>query len=653
MSDLPYQPVQDFTGPLTGQARAAADINATNIGAAQTQAQTGLVNQQTIGAALQNQKTSMMLGLYKQQIDAMQKRAVNDQSPLGETSGVAQTSMLGSHAGGVAAHPQAIPTDGSGDPTLIDAGLDPAHIAHTAEQNYAVKDTWTPDELQAIEQNNMGRVLGMPDFGASIKMQHDARIASMTGKAQLGASDIYDKMYAVSSSPHPLQQLELISPEMADAIRKAQERNGWTDAQANSYAKTYADEVGNAVHKYSGREVEVGKDGIARDKPTQQPLTGAVPEGLSAKDWTDLSKAGEVMVPKTINGRETQVPQWQADGYSSKTQWINAQLHHGAAPTGGPAAGAAPAPTAPTATTSGTAPAPTAPTATTSGAAPAPVAPAATASGAAPTPAGKIAPLRPEQVQFIASGPNVSAVATGNTGSGKPNPADTATQTDYVKARTGLLADADEMTQTAQSSLTNVKRIESIMAKDPVTGPGAGTLASVQTFFQSMTGKQAAEAIESNPALYQLLGKELSQDQLNSILTKFHGEGAQVRLGAQESKLILGAMSANPELSKGAIQQMVAWEKTDSQYNLDKARTARAWVNAGKDPQQFNSMYEDAFPRPTQVGTTLGATPPKTVTTAAGQKLPQTNAKGWVLHTDKQGRQAYVSPDGKTYEVVK
>lgn len=32
---------------------------------------------------------------------------------------------------------------------------------------------------------------------------------------------------------------------------------------------------------------------------------------------------------------------------------------------------------------------------------------------------------------------------------------------------------------------------------------------------------------------------------------------------------------------------------------------------------------------------------------------PTTNAKGWVLHTDKNGNQAYVSPDGKSYEEVK
>lgn len=39
----------------------------------------------------------------------------------------------------------------------------------------------------------------------------------------------------------------------------------------------------------------------------------------------------------------------------------------------------------------------------------------------------------------------------------------------------------------------------------------------------------------------------------------------------------------------------------------------------------------------------------------AGSKraVPNTNSKGWTLHTDKNGNHAYVSPDGKQYEEVK
>lgn len=38
---------------------------------------------------------------------------------------------------------------------------------------------------------------------------------------------------------------------------------------------------------------------------------------------------------------------------------------------------------------------------------------------------------------------------------------------------------------------------------------------------------------------------------------------------------------------------------------------------------------------------------------SAPTQAPGTNSKGWALHTDKNGNQAYVSPDGKSYEEVK
>ena len=39
--------------------------------------------------------------------------------------------------------------------------------------------------------------------------------------------------------------------------------------------------------------------------------------------------------------------------------------------------------------------------------------------------------------------------------------------------------------------------------------------------------------------------------------------------------------------------------------------------------------------------------------THKADKLPTTNKKGWVLHIDKDDNQAYVSPDGKSYEEAK
>lgn len=67
-------------------------------------------------------------------------------------------------------------------------------------------------------------------------------------------------------------------------------------------------------------------------------------------------------------------------------------------------------------------------------------------------------------------------------------------------------------------------------------------------------------------------------------------------------------------------------------------------LNAGADrnsPQTVNPPSNNS-PQP--------VTPPPAATPKA---LPSTNAKGWVLHQDHEGNQAYVSPDGKQYEEAK
>jgi hypothetical protein len=46
-------------------------------------------------------------------------------------------------------------------------------------------------------------------------------------------------------------------------------------------------------------------------------------------------------------------------------------------------------------------------------------------------------------------------------------------------------------------------------------------------------------------------------------------------------------------------------------------------------------------------------TPKTTTPTAKTETAPNTNSKGWVLHTDAKGNKAYVSPDGKQFEEVK
>jgi hypothetical protein len=57
-----------------------------------------------------------------------------------------------------------------------------------------------------------------------------------------------------------------------------------------------------------------------------------------------------------------------------------------------------------------------------------------------------------------------------------------------------------------------------------------------------------------------------------------------------------------------------------------------------------------------RLGIRGGVTAPDKAAGQQGSASPapaNTNAKGWELHTDKNGAKAYVSPDGKQFEEVK
>ena len=63
------------------------------------------------------------------------------------------------------------------------------------------------------------------------------------------------------------------------------------------------------------------------------------------------------------------------------------------------------------------------------------------------------------------------------------------------------------------------------------------------------------------------------------------------------------------------------------------------------EPEEFiNSLHKQ--------GATVGGLIPKTNAVQKPPQIPIKNAQGWVLHTDKNGNKAYVSPDGKQFQKV-
>jgi len=87
---------------------------------------------------------------------------------------------------------------------------------------------------------------------------------------------------------------------------------------------------------------------------------------------------------------------------------------------------------------------------------------------------------------------------------------------------------------------------------------------------------------------------------------------------------------------------------------------ARSLLNTAMTPEQYKSVMDQlkqemdsrmlSFDQEIEH---LKAGRPGAKNSAKGTPLPKTNSKGWVLHTDSQGRKAYVSSDNTQYEAIK
>ncbi len=640
--------------PYINYAQNTADANLTAAQVPVQQAQAGLVQQQAQGAAIANQVSALKLKLFQ---GAM--------AHLNDFSGQNPTSADMSSVSGPNGQPQNADTSGTAA-APYDIGLspaDPGAVAKALKQQYFVNPVGTPQE-----QNNIiaGYYSGDDGLAKGMVAQRDMGVAQRTYQNQMQSSALYDTMDAVATADPGLAiaQLKAVAPNTAAQIEKAARNPDGTENadQADQMARDYATHVGVEVHQYTGRETKRLEDGTPVDAKTELPVTGATASGLSASAYGTLFDQANKLTNVYVNGKETPTKTYVAEGYPTADAWIRASqsqwgaqhgpvqsnvhpaviqaAQQGAAQTaqkvvqahqqqqqGG---SAAPGQQQPAAGAGSAAPG--------QQPAPAPGAPGAPAGGTQTGPTQTQAAgggLTPAQQNFIRSAP--PAANPANTGNSKPTDADMDLQKKTQDARLELYKESQADTAQARSSLTNVARAQALLDQNPTLGPGSKVISALQTFFQNMTGAHAADLIESNNTVHDLLAKTLTADQLNSMLAKLHGEGASVRLGAQESQLILGSMSANTQISKGAIQQMLNWEKSDAQYTLGKANTTRAYIAAGKDPLSYD--YEGTFAKPT-----AQLANPNTKAMPSGDRLNAYAAKHFNGDTGKAS--AYLTSQG-------
>jgi hypothetical protein len=601
MADLPVQPVLNYgqllssygEGLATQQNAATSQLSAL-AQVPQTQASTALTQAQAQGAGLANQKTAAQIAIMQSLIAPP---IVNDQSPTANASGAVpsagtrgapgatnsslkdissatQSTAAQSTASSVTpdasgASPTPPPaagnspgsvndTSGAGSDALAvsDAGFTPADIAAGMQNKYAVRDQWTPQELQSLHQAQAAEAAGLPNMTANVTAQHNARIQTMTNQAQLGASAVYDQAHAVSSAPPnlALATLKTVHPDTGAIIQKIADEKGWTPEQTDQFVRTYVDEVGNAAHRYSGRDIEVGKDGIARDKQTNQPVLGGVPAGLTPEAHSDLVQKANALTDTYQNGVTTKVPTWQAAGFTSAQQYVNAASKSGGAE--------------PTPTRTITAPFP--------GAAPN-SAPTAAPGAAAPQVADPVLRQALADPTYKYTPPKIPAGQA-------MDPDSTAKIAATNDARKGILTDAQDATSTASQSLQYLNAAKAIMDnKGANVGAYGGLVAQASRFLPG----QSVDATN-----YQEVAKYLGNAALANAKAVYGQRMTQSEVGLQ-----LNELSPSTKMTPDAITNLINTNARSAQYTIDSAQRTRAYLASGGDPQQFSSWNEKYFPR--------------------------------------------------------
>jgi hypothetical protein len=231
----------------------------------------------------------------------------------------------------------------------------------------------------------------------------------------------------------------------------------------------------------------------------------------------------------------------------------------------------------------------------------------------------------PQQGGFVAGLPDGFEHPPGNS---QFNPVQTGQYNTWQEQAKKLADSTNLESDRAQDVVTHIKQINDLLNTPGLKlGPGSGEYAQFRTALEQWTGTPSGQA-----AAYQVLSKVLNTTEMNELLQQFHSEGAQVRLGAYESKLIMDKLTASPTLTKGAIQQMLAWQGSDAKYTIQKNQVAGAAIDNQRSVANFDKDYGKAFPKQDIVDTTASV--------LHGNALNFAGAKGKTYSQDEVSKAA-------------
>jgi hypothetical protein len=176
-----------------------------------------------------------------------------------------------------------------------------------------------------------------------------------------------------------------------------------------------------------------------------------------------------------------------------------------------------------------------------------------------------------------------------------------------------------------------------------ISGAGADIRLSLAKALD-LAGNTPDAGIANTEALISSMG----QSTLNSIKSSGLGSGQ----GFTDKDLVFLQTAAGGKINMSLenIRRLADLQYRAAQQSVSAWDSRRKTLPAGilTDTGLSNETY--TLPPPVPSG---GAAPATAPAAAARPAIPATNAKGWKLATDANGRQAYVSPDGASYEEIR
>ena len=526
-------------------------------------ANTGLVQQQTQQAAMQNQIMQARMPMVMHIINDF----TNQTDHSGEQPAVPSddTSLPG----------QAAQPDQSGVAAHTTSALSAENIAKI-DASLAQKFFVDPKGTEQEQQNIAKGTFIDPETGKMYATIRDNAVGSRVAHSQFHANNLYNAFDAVTEAAPSgaLYALDAVAPNTAAQIRK-----DFADpSEQDGAARAFAAHVAGATHMYTGRKAVARTDGTYVDEQTGKPVPGVERSGLSLEQWSALAEKGLQPVDvHNTDGSVTQVPTWQSpqsgNGAQSLADWVSKVAQRGgvpgAQPTVGGGVGAA--------------------TRATIGKVAGQAKPPANASAAAP--AGPPSSPTADPVLSAALADKAyrdPALAPGKANS-TPSTIQKGTQDTYVAQRKELQQNGSDLATAASSALTNFQAAQRILG-----APDGSHINAIQGLPGAIAHRLASLGYDTDTADHRAeVAKYLTQAAVANLKETYGGKP-----GVYDVKVNLEKAFPNVEdMPYGALQDLVKSQVVQANYVKDLAGRIPGYLNAGNTPTSFADWNNKYFPR--------------------------------------------------------